>query len=247
MKKSFFFLLFVLFCIDLTALNFKPKQHLIQTDLSYAAERGFERDEYLFSLEYFADLDCAKAFTGIQNYEKVFDFTAGSIFFPPVLQIQRKKSNLALGFEGIYHLQNQKDIALEQDFIFNCHARYANKKDFSFRYLIGYGRKYTNIYALPKSVGFLVDNTVMQGLLFDKKFKNDFEFHYYVKNFNMYRYYLFDFLIHNFGCSRIFKNNVKFAGDIELKFADQFTTTPYLSGLWFKFSIGYCFRPSTKK
>ena len=70
---------------------------------------------------------------------------------------------------------------------------------------------------------------------------------YYVKNFNMYRYYLFDFLIHDFGCSRIFKNNVNFAGDIELKFADQFTTTPYLSGLWFKFSIGYCFRPSTKK
>lgn len=242
MKKVFLFFIFLIFIQNLFAISFKPNRNLIQIDLTYAAERGFERDEYLFSTEYNADWETVRAYTGLQNYSKVFDFTIGADWYPNILKFEFSKISLALGIEGIYHFQKQREIASEQDVVVNSYFKIFTKNGFSFRYLIGYSRKFTNVYALPKSAGFLKDHNIMMGLLFDKQFSNNFEIHYYLANFNMYRYYILDSTIHNFGCSKIFQKNIKFGGDIEVKFADQFVTTPYLSGLWFKVTVGYLFR-----
>lgn len=242
MKKVFLFFIFLIFIQNLFAISFKPKQNLIQFDLSYAAERGFERDEYLFSAEYNADWETVRAYTGFQNYSKIFDFTIGADWYPNRLHKEFKKSTLALGFGGIYHFQNQKELASEQDFVVNTFLKFFTQEGFSFRFLVGYTRKLTDVYALPRSAIFLKDNNIVGGLLFDKNFSNGFEIHYYLTNFDMYRYYLLGTNIHDFGCSYVFNNDIKFGGDILVKFADQFVTTPYLSGLWFKLSVGYYFR-----
>ena len=56
------------------AFSIKPEQQIIQSDINYAAERGGERDEYIFSSEYFANWKEIEAYTGLQNYHSIFDF-----------------------------------------------------------------------------------------------------------------------------------------------------------------------------
>ena len=51
--------------------------------------------------------------------------------------------------------------------------------------------------------------------------------------------------IYDFGAAYTFKdqygNNVQAGGEFEIKFADQFTTAPYISGIQFKLTFGYFF------
>lgn len=222
------------------AFSIKPEQQIIQSDINYAAERGGgERDEYIFSSEYFANWKEIEAYTGLQNYHSIFDFTIGADYFPSIFRHDFTEKTLSVGFGGIYHFQNQRKIAYENDLVFNSYFKILTQKKFSFTAILGYGRKYAIVHELSSDA--LIDNTVMMGILLDKKFSNDFEIHYYLRNFDMYRFYLFDSTVHDFGCSGFVTDKIKIGGDLELKYPDQFGTAPYLNGLWLKFSAAYYF------
>jgi len=243
MKKILILVLFMfsLFSINANAIEFQKPKQFVQASYSYDVEKGYEHDMSFFSAEYEANWQTVKASSGMQFSSDVYDFTIFADWFPKRFIHEKETLSYTFGFGGIYHLQSQFDIAIEHDILSQAFFKLFTKNDFSMKFLLGYGGKITNIYAIPSSKGILWTHNLIGGFFIDKKWKNGWEVHFSSKNFDFYRYYIADSLVYTLGGSYTHKEKYKFTGDFEIKFLDQIISTPYINGLLFKFSVGYFF------
>lgn len=241
MKKKILFLITLFFSIKIFAFQIAKPELFAQADLSYSANKGIEKNKLFFSSEIGADWEKVNAISGVQFGSDVFDFTIAADFYPEFLNFNRETIIFSIGFGGIYHFQNQFDIALENDLTSLSYFKIATDGDFEFKALLGYGVKISNVYALPSDFGLLWDNNLFLGIFISQKFIDVWEVYCSCKNFDMYRFYLLDMPLHTFGFSYKF-NDFKFFNEVEFKFTDQVKSTPCLTGLFFRFSVRYQFK-----
>lgn len=237
-KRALFSLFLLTASVFAFSFDFKNVEQSVQADVSYAANKGIEHNIFLFSAEYEADWKILDAEAGIQFSPDVFDFAVKADFFPTPFKIDLERIFLSFGFNAAYHLQAQYDIAIENDVNLTTCLKLGNYKGFEFRALFGYGFKITDIFELRSNYGSLWDNNFVVGFFVSKTFSNGLGIYYNVKNYNMYRFYLIDNPIHTFGANYRF-GKFRAGGEVELKFTDQFKSTPCMTGLWFRLSMRY--------
>lgn len=244
MKKfTVFWIYAILLAFSAYALD-RPSQST-HFNFSYAADKGAEGQLASFAFDYGLDWNCIKTVAGTQINLDIFDIFFGASYIPNQLRFRTKRKELSLGLSGIYHLQRQTGIATENDFIISTDFSVDCDCGFSFKMQGGYGFKGTKVDAIYDYTGYIWDRTFVLTFDFEKMWKNGLCTYLKCGSHNFYRYPLFISPIYDFGAAYTFKdqygNNVQAGGEFEIKFADQFTTAPYISGIQFKLTFGYFF------
>ncbi len=207
----------------------------------YFADRGLERNSFAYNAEISVDQKSFDAFLGGQIYADMIDFTLSGDFYPSFLSWNLKKNDIRIGMNGIYHFQNQTDLAFENDFLFNVGLNLLDRKGFSFLFKIGYGLKTSQIQAVKDNSPWIFEGTMSVLIDFRKIFSGGLGLYVTGATFDSYRYPTFGAATYTLGAEYLFKNGVKPYVEVASRMSDMFTTAPYHDKFQIRFGGGYTF------
>lgn len=242
MKKKLFVFLFILRA-SLSFAEFSDHEitKFLQFDLSTSTTRGIEREQRMFSGEAGLRAHWFDAVAGIQAYEDAFDFSIAGEGWLPCANWYFEEARLALGIGALYHFQRYKDISSEHDYMLDSCFRYQSYTGFTLTFRGGYSFKTTRLDELADYVPLLHDHYPVAGIKIEKIFSNGFEIYYEHSTHDFYRYPIFCTPQYTLGAAINLDSGLRFAGETELRFTDQYTTAPYLEGLILRMTARYTF------
>jgi hypothetical protein len=242
MKKQLCFLLFVFFSsLAFAEFNDGKITKFIEFDISSTTSRGIEQYNTPVSSEFGLVSHWWEGVTGFQAYEDSFDFTLTAQAWLPCTNWYFETARIALGLGGIYHFQRYKDISSEHDYIINSTFRYQSKSGTTISFYGGYAGKATKIDVLSSYVPWIYDNYPEAGFSVDKIWKNGFEIYFHHTLNDLYRYPLFCSPQYKLGAAINLDSGLRYSGDIAVRIADGYATSPYVDSLIFKLSARFSF------
>ncbi len=241
--RKFFFIFFFILVSSHSFADFSDHEvkKFLQFDMSSSTSRGIERGQNLFSGEAALEAHWWDAIAGIQAYEDVFDFTIAGESWLPFTNWYFDEARLALGLGLLYHFQRYKDISSEHDYMLDSVFRYHSYTGFTLTFRGGYSGKTTRIDELADYVPLLHDHYPVITIRIEKLFSNGFELYYENGSHDMYRYPIFCTPDYILGMAINLESGLRFGGEMELRFSDQYTTAPYLEGMILRMTARYTF------
>lgn len=213
----------------------------LQFNLSSSTTRGIEKSNTLFAGEAGFAARWFDGLVGIQGYEDAFDFTVAGEGYFPFANWDFDEARLALGIGSLYHFQRYKDISTEHDWIFDSVFRYHTYTGFTLTFRGGYSFKMSRIDALADYISPIWDKYPSAGIRIEKLFSNGLELYYEHSTHDLYRYPVFCTPDYILGAALNMDSGLRFGGEIELRFSDQYTTAPYCNGLILRMTARYAF------
>ena len=240
-KKLFVFIFTLVSSLSFAEFNDGRLTKFISFDLASTTSRGIEQYNTLFSSEVALLSHWWEGQAGFQAYEDSFDLTFGGQLWFPFANWYFETARIALGCGGRYHFQRYKDISSEHDYLFNTTFRYQSKSGTTITFYGGYGGKATKIDALSSYVPWIYDDYPEAGFLVDKIWQNGFEIYFEHALNDFYSYPLFCSPHYKLGAAVNLDSGLRFGGDISMRIADCYATSPYVDSLIFKLSARYTF------
>ncbi|MBQ3671191.1 MAG: hypothetical protein II921_06910 [Treponema sp.] len=224
-----------------SALAATRPQMRYQVGMVYFASRGITRDTMAYSTEFNAQGSNYSGTFGFQAYSDIIDFSLTGDFFPRFCTWEFTKRYIKIGFRGVYHFQNQVNLAYESDFILTSIFSIASKKNFTIEIDMGYGVKASQIKAVKDEVGWIYDALADTTIILRKKFDSGADVFASFSSHDLYQYPTFISPIYTVGGAYTFKTNFRPYCEISARMCDMYVTAPYLDRLQFKLGIGYSF------
>lgn len=240
MKKYFLSVLVLFFHSILLFAGDRPKINF-QAGMVYFAKRGIERDVVAFSAEIQADSSNYNACAGFQTYSDIVDFTLSGTFYPDFLKWNIFNTTVRLGVGGIYHFQNQVDIAYENDLYANADLNLITESNFSILLLVGYGINAAHIHAVEDDTPWIWEGVKDFGLQIKKSFPNGIDVYVGAGTHDFYRYPTFGASAYYVGGSWLFSKGFKPYLEFSSRMSDMFTTAPYIDKVQLRLGVGYSF------
>ncbi len=241
MKKLAALLCVLFLYVPLFSINFERPEQFIEFDISCLGSRGTERNTTLYSVEYGVNGKKYDGILGIQFCPDVFDTTFALDFYPSVSTWKLYSSTISLGGGLMYHFQNFFDVGCEHDAFAVLDYKFKTKKNFLLSVVNGIGIKAAKVYELASEVPYIWNKNVIVALKLEKLFENGIEIFAKGSSFTMYRYALFISPRYAFGAAYNFDSGLRFGGEFEIGFSDQYTTGPYVNSIMFRLSTKYTF------
>lgn len=175
-----------------------------------------------------ADYSFFETNAGVLLNSTNFQFVTSGFCMPNIIK------GLKVGGGITYHFLNYEDIFTENDFLISARVRYTTLFRLSAEVAYSFIMKWANI----KSVYFTSSNPLYTNsgleILANYVLNEKWKFYLNITSFDTYDYPLLGTPFVKTGTEFSINEHVSTFADISLKFEDMFTSTTYLSGMYFR-------------
>ncbi|MBR5096066.1 MAG: hypothetical protein IK094_03045 [Treponema sp.] len=214
----------------------RPKQFL-QFDFAQSADRGIERKQNWFGMEYNFDWQPFVFFTAFQLDSRTTDLTIRSDYLP--FTSRREKGHWRFGAATTYHLQRYNNSYWEHDLLEEFEIRWISNKGLTFTVRNGYAFRLTTFDAINDF--HITDHDFVAFVEVDKLWSNGLELFTSLGSYNLYRYPRFFCPQWTFGAAYNIKDAVRLGVILDLSMTDFYASVAYFNHVLVRWNVRFCF------
>jgi hypothetical protein len=231
MKKKFFLSVFLFMSmVYAQPVLFSPEYRVLLTN-GFLIENGTGFEPYRTAGECICTVTMPELSysAGMKFSSLSYDFTTDAVYWPLFLN----RVNIGIGAK--YHFLSYADSFCEHDIIAGGAFRYTDRRTFTMTADIDYFCKISQIYAIKKTIPYLVNNSIAVNTKWNWMIGNTFDFYFSLSSYSYFRYYLFwapDFMT---GCCYYFPNGIGTGAEIDIQYIDMLTLSAYFDSIEIRF------------